>query len=111
MILSPQSPLMRSGGDPRGTEESELLKGPEDTIKGDCGRTGGLHGCPISPPSPTPSDADVVLSGDSRAQICALALRLAMGERYALFLNANCARHFWATRPKLTVKASSVPMP
>jgi hypothetical protein len=53
---------------------------------------GHFYACPVNLPSRASSDADVVLWGDSHAQMYAPALRLALGERHALLVNANgCA--------------------
>lgn len=53
---------------------------------------GNFYACPIALPSRRATDAQVVLWGDSHAQMYGPALRAALGKRGALLINANgCA--------------------
>ncbi|MDB5577998.1 MAG: acyltransferase [Bradyrhizobium sp.] len=53
---------------------------------------GSFYACPIDLPSGRVADADVVLWGDSHAQMYVPALRAALGDRHAILVNANgCA--------------------
>ena len=53
---------------------------------------GAFYACPINLPSRNVDDADVVLWGDSHAQMYAPALQIALGKRTGLLVNANgCA--------------------
>ncbi len=53
---------------------------------------GGFYACPIGLPSRDPADADVVLWGDSHAQMYGPALAAALGKRRGLLVDANgCA--------------------
>jgi len=53
---------------------------------------GGYYACPVNLPSGAADDADVVLWGDSHAQMYVPALRKALDGRHALLVNANgCA--------------------
>lgn len=53
---------------------------------------GGFYACPVNLPSGKPRDADIVLWGDSHAQMYVPALRTALGTRRGLLVNVNgCA--------------------
>ena len=53
---------------------------------------GSFYACPVNLPSRRAQDADIVLWGDSHAQMYVPALRPALGGRRALLINANgCA--------------------